>query len=157
MECSCPKCNILTVPILAMVSRPTVAEMKTSGHLAGIKQVERIGEFNSQKLVSKEQLPDVDAAIFELTWDSEDRSGKRWTVIRHGDHILFSEPEVWGGFDSRFEEVCRILREKYGERVTDLIPFQASKLYLYGNRSSAPTQVAWIRKRIFRDSEDQPV
>ena len=27
-------------------------------------------EFNSRKLVSKEQLPDVDAAIFELTWDS---------------------------------------------------------------------------------------
>ena len=55
-------------------------------------------------------------------------------MIQHGDHILFSEPEVWGGFASRFEEVCRVLREKYGERVTDLVPSPASKLYLYGRQ-----------------------
>jgi len=157
-ECWCPECDISTVSILAIVSRPTVAEM-AYGHPHGIRQGEWIEntqrEFNSRKLVSKEQLPDVDAAIFELTWDSAVRSGKRWTVIQHGDHILFSEPEVWGGFASRFEEVCRILREKYGERVADLVPSQASKLYLYGDSLSAEAQVAKVRKRIFGGSEIQ--
>jgi hypothetical protein len=40
MECSCPKCSFLTVPILAIVSRPTVAEMNTSDDPESSKQVE---------------------------------------------------------------------------------------------------------------------
>jgi len=143
--------------MLAIVSYPTVAEMKSSGDPGSVRQAEGIEnfqrEFNSKKLAGKEQLPEINAATFELTWDSEQRGGKHWTVIRHGNQILFSEPAVWEGFESRFEEVCRILREKYGERVTDLIPSDASGLYLYGDKLSAPTEVAWVREKIFRGSK----
>jgi hypothetical protein len=154
MDCSCPKCDFFTAPMLSIVSYPTVAEMKASGDPEGLKQAERIEQFQSKfearMLARKEQLPEIDAESFSLAWDFDEKDGERLTIIRHGDRVLYTELANWQGFEFRFEQVCKIVREKYGERVLDLVPTSASELYLYGDRVRAPKEVEEIRKKIFR-------
>lgn len=66
-----------------------------------------------------------------------------WTVIRNGDQVLFSEPAAWEaiGFPhkSRYEGICEVLKQKYGDRVRDLVPTEASEMWLYGDKLSGPT------------------
>jgi hypothetical protein len=55
-------------------------------------------------------------------------------VIRHGYRVLFSEPACWEAIGTRYEDICKILREKYGQRVRDLVPTPASEMWLYGDK-----------------------
>src|SRR5271154_822492 len=149
MDCSCPKCDFLARPLLAIVSYPTLDEMLKSGNPADIEHGKRIEQFqqkfDSMKLVRKEQLPEVDSTSFALAWDFIEADGERLTVIRHDDQVLFSEPALWEGYE-RFEQVCKIVREKYGVRVNDLAPTRDSELYLYGDVLYSPTFVAAARR-----------
>lgn len=74
-----------------------------------------------------------------------------------GDHVIFSEPAVYEGYE-RFDEVARILKSKYGSRLTDLVPTDESHLYLYGDRLGSPELVRSIRRELFsadvREGED---
>jgi hypothetical protein len=149
---SCPKCDCFVSPVLAIVSYPTVGQMLASGNAADIQRAKEIDQFqkhfDSNKLMSKDQLPEVDLTSFTLTWDSVGETEKGITVIRHGDIVLFSEPEIWEGH-WRFAQVAKIVREKYGLRVIDLVPTKESELYLYGDVSSSITFVANARRTIF--------
>jgi hypothetical protein len=151
-ECCCPHCDSAVSPILAIVSYPTLEEMLTSGNPADIQKAKEreqfLRNFNSKKLVNTEQLPDVESAAFTLDWDFVEANGELLTVIRHDDRVLFSEPALWEGYE-RFEQVCKIVREKYGAHVNDLIPTHRSEFYLYGDVSFSPTFVATAREAIF--------
>jgi hypothetical protein len=152
MDCSCPRCNVLVTPILAIVSFPTVNEMLASGNPVDIHRAKKIEEFqqmfDSRKLANKEQLPAVDSTSFTLSWNLVETSGEQLTVIRHDDRVLFSEPALWEGYE-RFEQVAKIVREKYGVHVKDLVPTHSSELYLYGDVLSSPDMVETVRRAIF--------
>jgi hypothetical protein len=154
MDCSCPKCDFLETPMLAIVSYPTLKEMHSSGDPASIRQAEEIQrfwqDFESKKLKSKEQLPDIDASSFTLLWDLQGESDHLLTAIRYGDRVLYSEPALWEGY-RRYGEVCHIVREKYGERVTDLIFTRNSELYLCGDEGEAIDVVNSVRREVFGD------
>ena len=155
-DCSCPRCDFDASPTLAIVSYPTLDEMLASGNPADVQQARRIEQFRQKfdaaKLVNKEQLPAVDSTSFTLAWDSVETNGERFTVIRHDDRVLFSEPACWEGY-GRFEQVCKIVREKYGSNVTDLVPTRDSELYLYGDDGSSPAFVKAVRQTIFASME----
>ena len=73
-------------------------------------------------LTRAEQLPDIPGEEdMYLTWDANYSEGndRPQTVIRHGDHVLFSEPASWEAIENRYEAICRVLKEKYGARVRD--------------------------------------
>jgi len=152
MDCSCPNCDFLEKPVLAVVSYSTLEEMCSSGIPADTRQAERIEQFQrnfrSRKLENKQQLPDVDATCFTLAWDFLEVASERLTLIKLDDRVLFSEPALWEGYE-RFGEVCKIVREKYGKNVADLVPTPASELHLYGDVLSAPTVVSNFRHKIF--------
>jgi hypothetical protein len=156
-DCSCPKCDFFVSPILALVSYPTLDEVAASGNPADIQQAKEreqfLQNFNSTKLVNKEQLPQVNSTSFTLTWDFVKTNGERRAVIRHDNRVLFSEPALWEGYE-RFEKVCKIVREKYDARVHDLVPTARSEMYLYGDVLSAPTFVDAARRRIFGSEEE---
>jgi hypothetical protein len=156
MDCSCPTCGFFDRPILAMVMYPTLAEMRSSGRTADTQQAERIAQFqhrfDESKLKDKAQLPDIDAPSFKLDWDFLEIEGDHFTVIRYGDRVLFSEHALWEGYE-RFEEVCKIIREKYGARAVDLVPTPSSELYLYGDVLSSPTVVIEARRRLLGGEE----
>jgi len=155
-DCSCPRCDFFESEVLAIVNYPTVDEMLASGKPADIERARRLEQFQQKfdaaKLVSKEQLPAVDSTSFTLTWDFIETNGERRTIIRHDDRVLFSEPALWEGYE-RFKQVCKIVREKYGTHVTDLVPARGSELYLYGDVLSSPDFVKNARRTIFETKE----
>jgi hypothetical protein len=142
--------------MLAIVSYPTLDEMLASANPAdveyakGLKQIQQ--RFDAAKLVNKEQLPEVDSTSFTLTWDFVEKNGEELTIIRHNDRVLLAEPASWEGYE-RFERVCKIVREKYGARVTDLIPTRRSELYLWGDDLSCPDFVKTVWQTIFARME----
>ena len=91
-----------------------------------------------------------------LTWDLIcPEQHKETVVIRNGDQVLFSEPASWeaigdpGRPNSRYQGICKILKQKYGERVHDLEPTDASEMWLYGDKLSGPTLRALIHDEVF--------
>jgi hypothetical protein len=130
--------------MLAIVSYPTIAESEANldklsdeekASLAERKQV--LAEVDKTSLKSPDELPDLTGSGIVLTWDfREDRDGQSWTDIRHGERILWSERAVYEGAE-RFVEVVDILKRRYGDRVVDLVPSDASGIYLYGDHISS--------------------
>jgi hypothetical protein len=70
------------------------------------------------------------------------------TVICYKESVIFSEPAIYEGFD-RFAEVARILKSKYGSRLKDLVPTEASGTYLYGDTFRAFSVVDRVRAELF--------
>jgi len=144
MDSSCPVCKWPDAPMLAIVSYPTIAESEANldklsdeekASLAERKQV--LAEVDKTSLKSPDELPDLTGSGIVLTWDfREDRDGQSWTDIRHGERILWSERAVYEGAE-RFVEVVDILKRRYGDRVVDLVPSDASGIYLYGDHISS--------------------
>ena len=152
-DCSCPQCDFAHAPMLAIVNYPTTEEMRSSEDPTDVLQAAVIEQlqknYEAQKLRSGDQLPDLDAPSLELVWDFIEPR----TVLRYGNRVLFSEPAVFEGYE-RFEEVCKIVHEKYGNRVTDLVPTSASELYLWGDVLAAPDLVASVRREVFGGKKD---
>jgi hypothetical protein len=90
--------------------------------------------FERSKLFSTSQLPDLNQLPHSLTWDVvKDSQGEDFVVIRNG------RQEVWRGLSfyenyKRFADIAAILKQKYGNRLCDLIPTAESKLDLYGDK-----------------------
>jgi len=148
--------------MLAIVSYPTLEETEANfdrlseqekAELAQRKQF--VSSFESSCLKTLDQLPDLSEAQITLSWDfSGEEAGDAQTVIRHGDQVVWSEPAIWEGYE-RFEEIIAMLKQKYGERLVDVVPTTASELYLYGDRLSASGFVEKVRLTIRADSTNQ--
>lgn len=101
-----------------------------------------------------ERLPEISDPEFTLAWDIEiSNSGfeavRHW-VIRHGSEVIYREPACLEDYH-RFELLARLLRQKYGNRVRDLVPVENSEVayYLYGDFLGAVSRVEAARKRNF--------
>jgi hypothetical protein len=157
MDCHCPRCNSLEAPMLAIVSYPTLEELRANQDKPGIREyVQRIDDgldkFAREKLQGPEQLPEIDEDNFTLTWDFDNsiRDDER-TLIKHGDTIIFSEPARWEEYE-RFDQIAEILKQKYGKRISDLMPTGRSEMWLYGDRWTAPDYVSAVRDRLRQES-----
>ena len=130
--------------MLAMVSYPSLDETEATydslseSEKEGLgRRKQRLADFENRKLESPADLPDLATSPIVLSWDfEEDQQGNRLTVIKHEGQILWSELAVWEGAE-RFVEVVDILKQKYGQRLSDVVPTDASGLYLYGDRLSS--------------------
>jgi hypothetical protein len=161
-DCQCPNCDIFTRPMLAIVMHPTYQEMLDYGSPEEKAIAERLiaknKAFWAVALTKPEQLPDIpgDDDLF-LTWDADYSEGRDQprTVIRNGDQVLFSEPAAWeaigfpGDGSSRYEGICKVLKQKYGDRVRELEPTNASRMWLYGDKMPGPTFRARIVDDVF--------
>jgi hypothetical protein len=145
----CPRCE----QIVDAVRTPTIEEARTHwdeldepSRMQVLEIEQRQKEYRERRLAKPEQLPDLPGTDILLTWDMMDREGGD-VVIKHGDNVIWSEPSDFENYE-RFEEVADLLLRKYGQRLTDLVPTEVSKLYLYGDRISAPKLVDAVRERI---------
>lgn len=140
MESSCPICPWPDCPTLAIVRFPTLEEMEANidklsdEQKASLWERKRfLAEVERTSLKSPDELPDLPAPEIVIDWDLRTADdGNKWTDIRYGDQILWSEWAVYEGAN-RFAEVVDILKRKYGKRLVDVIPTDASSLYLYGD------------------------
>ena len=150
----CPACE----EFITVVLHPTIAESRANWDKVSEwdrKNIEaaeaREADFARRKLREPSQLPDIPESSFVLHWDFADDGSRRETLIKHGDKVIFAEPAFYEGYE-RFVEVAEILRSRYGAALRDLIPTNASEVYLYGNCSPSHAIVAEARKRIFSNS-----
>lgn len=72
----------------------------------------------------------------------------------YGEQVLFSEPASWEaigdpGRDSRFEDICKVLKQKYGDRVRDLDPVWNSEMWLFGDKLSGSFLQFCVVKDVF--------
>jgi hypothetical protein len=92
------------------------------------------------------RLPEIAAAQFTLTWDLEvSGSGpeeRRHWIIRHAEQVIYREQARSEDYH-RFELLARLLRQKYGSRVRDLVPADSPDVgyYLYGDFLGAVRRV----------------
>jgi hypothetical protein len=101
MDCSCPDCPWPDTPILAIVSYPTIQELVENWfrlseserqHVTARKDL--LQQWEAARLVSPEQLPELEGSDLTFSWDYVDAGTARMTVIRHGTTELWHEPAL---------------------------------------------------------------
>jgi hypothetical protein len=103
-----------------------------------------------------ERLPEIATPEFTLIWDLEiigsGAEERRHWIIRHGDQVIYRELARSADYH-RFELLARLLRQKYGSRICDLVPMESAEVayYLYGDFLGAVRRVETARKRNFAD------
>ena len=108
-----------------------------------------LAQWEAASLKSADQLPDLQGAELTLAWDWLENEQKHCTVIRHGHTEVWHELACYEGYE-RFQEILKILKAKYGSRLVDVVPTDASTLYLHGVSMSAIGIVQNIRKSLKR-------
>jgi hypothetical protein len=150
MDSSCPGCDTM----LAIVSYPTSAE--TDANMDKLTDQEKrevsarkrfLAQWEAASLKSADQLPDLQGAELTLAWDWLENEQKHFTVIRHGHTEVWHELACYEGYE-RFQEILKILKAKYGSRLVDVVPTDASTLHLHGDSIRAIDIVQNIRKSL---------
>ncbi|HOP39539.1 MAG TPA: hypothetical protein PLI53_00715 [Geobacteraceae bacterium] len=147
LELSCPTCSeFLDVLILPPeYGCGKSRESLTDEQLRELKEAEnQEREYREKCLASPGQLPDLPGEDITLSWDLEQGE----TLVRNGELVIWREPAIYEGFD-RFEQIARILKEKYGNRLRDLVPDNRSKLFLYGDYEPSLAYLKKVRKELF--------
>lgn len=152
----CPECG----RTLAVFSPPTIEETKPKaaegnekarGELASALRRERFLEkASNSELKTGSQLPELTGEEILIEWDFDDPPEDRencWTVLRHNRVEIWREIAYYEGRD-RYFEIAGILREKYGHRLIDLRPTEASYLYLFGDDLNASSEIDAFRRRL---------
>ncbi|TVS14940.1 MAG: hypothetical protein EA424_17790 [Planctomycetaceae bacterium] len=160
MEMDCPSCY----ERILVVSYPTLSESRENWSKMSVLEREyaeaiaRFSErFEAASLKAASQLPELEGDDLVLEWDfiesDTEQTGRfsaiRDTVIRHGEFEVWREPALWEGYE-RFLQVLGMLRERYGDRLKDLIPTKASRQYLYGDSLSADVKIERAREALGR-------
>jgi hypothetical protein len=147
MDSSCPQCSWPDAPKLACVSYPTIEESEQ--HWSELSEEERrsvtsrkqfLARWDTTRLKASEQLPELDGRELIVVWDCVKEGAEHVTVLRHRDTEIWREPALFEGYE-RFREIVLILQGKYGGRLADVTPTEASELYLYGDKLSAADHV----------------
>ena len=160
-SCMCPKCTDIWGHRLATVEHPTVEDAERHREMLSELDREHLDfqrehrdRVQAMSLTSASELPDLSGDELRLLWDYEregtDPLDPRWTVIRCGDQAVWKEPAIYEGHE-RFAQVAAICREKYGVRLVDLVPTDASQCFLYGDDLSSPGKVEAVRRQLSAD------
>lgn len=154
-EFRCPACGTL----VAIVRYPAEQEIRQNGSRLDRTQqawfgraIKRTHELQATHLVSPNQLPTIDDDPVLLVWDFEivgedEIAGEVFTEIKHQGSVIWRELAAYE-CAGRYVEVVRILKEKYGARLHDVIPSGASKTYLLGDDHSAHTKITTAREAL---------
>lgn len=149
IELDCPSCHTK----VTFVMYPTLADSRANwdrlsdAEKAQVESLENArANFVAASLKTPQQLPEIAEPSFSLAWDIDGEG--EITLLRLGDRVIFSEPAMYEGFE-RFEKVARILKQRYGAALRDLVPTPGSETYLYGDSLTASGQVTRFRQTLF--------
>jgi hypothetical protein len=156
VEILCGNCS----EAVAFITFPSKAEAKAAQDQQTVTMFEvmeaNTSAFERERLSSADQLPDIDSDEIFISWDTVE-SGKdnprSYTCFKHEEVILFKEPPIYeSGW--RYREVATIFREKYGDRLKDIIPTWGGWLYLAGDSFRSRGEAESAREEFFgRPSE----
>ncbi len=147
MDSSCPTCSYPNDPMLAIVSYPTHDEVEANLDKLSVRERSAYRQrkrheqlWETYCLRRPEQLPDLEGDEITLIWDMEDVGDDSWTVIRHGDRVVWREP-AWYECYPRFDAMLYLLKRKYGRRLVDVEPTCGSWGWLCGDRLAS---IRWV-------------
>jgi hypothetical protein len=151
LRIECTGCN----QILAFIWFATKEEAEWAGDQSTVKMFEimdrRTQRFKQECLRSPKQLPEIDELQFTLEWHTQERresGGESYTLIKYNGTVIFRELAFYEN-GSRYGEVARILKARYGDRLKDLVPTQAGWLYLGGDSFASLRKVEDARNALF--------
>lgn len=165
MDCACPNCGGAYRKILAIVSFPTLAESRKNweklpdiekDYVVTLEEIREVAR--STRPLTVDNLPDIPDEKITLIWElEEDERGIFFTVIKtqsvsDTSTEIHREVACWEGF-TRFEQVARILRQKYGTRLADIVPTPAGDAFLCGDNHNAHDHVTKVRDSIRKSIE----
>jgi|SRR5690606_13632077 len=147
-EVHCPECNYK----LTHIMHPTVEEFMQFGSKKEVKEFQsQMSEFQKTKqsqLKSIERLPDIEKEGVIKFRIKEEKKGKTEYLVIYADDVeLWRELLFYEYFD-RYIEIAKMLKQKYGSRMTDLIPDDFVP-WMYGDCSYSEIQsVHKLRKSL---------
>lgn len=158
----CPECRTM----ILIVMFPTLVETREAAAAGNEHAAKDLPEMEAHEelmrrryetlLRSLDQLPALADEQVSIVWDfEEDGNGENWTILRAGAEQIWREFAFWEGI-GRFEEVVKILREKYGPRLVEVRPTKRSEVYLWGDKWDADTTVEKINDSL-RDNRAETV
>lgn len=144
----CPRCTkLLTTTIF-----PTGDEVRAQGSNADKTMLTQLEEkrrnYLAKMLKTPDQLPDIlgNDLEFILTEENDPEGGYRKMIISCNGTLVWSEPIYFEYFE-RLIAIGKILMERYGTRMIDLIPNVAGT-DLYGDALYSTTAVNNFRKTL---------
>lgn len=146
-EVDCPKCYERFTELILF---PTIEETLKKGPEED-KLVARAMKLTSEKwraslLKNVNQLPDLNFNFMAFVLREIEENGENYIVITHQNRIIWKEIRAYEYFE-RFIEIGRIFKEKYGDRMIDLVP-DVDGYYLYGDRAVSISLVENFRREL---------
>jgi hypothetical protein len=108
---------------------------------------DRRTDFLARSLKNASQLSDLEENSFTLSWNVEAPVFNAESVISLSDRCIWREPTGWENCE-RFIEIATMLKQKYGSRLTDLIPTRDSGDSFYGDNLASLRFVAAARCKL---------
>lgn len=144
LDLNCPQCGDLLDVIIFEEEKHSCDHKKEAMTEEQLQADEEERRYRAHCLVAAEQLPELPDGDLNLVWDQVEGE----TRILRGDTVVWSEPLAYEGFE-RYERIARFLKEKYGDRVRDLVPADRSLLFLYGDYTPSLEYLRKVRKELF--------
>jgi hypothetical protein len=149
-EFHCPQCDNR---FSGLVPFPTIKETLADSQSDPVdRMVAEIVHSRTERygrLSSANQLPDLDPIPQTLTWDVVEADGESWIVILNGEQEIWRELSYWENY-KRFGEVAKILAQKYGKALRDLVLADHAFVDLYGDKVSAVGYADRVREALAR-------
>jgi len=144
-ELDCPKCHerfpglILFPKIEETLEKGSIEEKHYAGEVKSFRE-KRVASL----LTDISQLPELqnDSIVFVLKEAEED--GENYIIIAYQNTIIWKEIRAYEYYE-RFIEIGTLLKQKYGDKMVDLVP-EVDGLYLYGDNIFSVAKVEEFRK-----------
>jgi hypothetical protein len=157
--CECPACGnnvvLIELPhVTDMLANLDNLPLETRAEV--IAFAKRCARWEKEKIHCIEQLPEIDLDHIVLIWDA-DYEGHEYSelyariVIRCGEREIYRGPSSWEYYDY-FIDACKVLRQKYGNRLHDVIPTERTLNAMWGDKLRAPGIVKGMRECIRKAS-----
>jgi hypothetical protein len=146
-EVDCPNCH---ERFPGLIQFPTIEETLEKGSeedklvAAAMKLMRE--KWLASLLKNVSQLPDLHFDFMAFVLREIEENGENYIVITHQGRIIWKEIRAYEYFE-RFIEIGRIFKEKYGERMIDLVP-DVDGDYLYGDGAVSTFLVEKFRREL---------
>ena len=144
-EVDCPKCH---ERFPGLILFPTIDETLKKGSKEDKEAATEAKAFREKLLASFlkdiSQLPALHDDFIAFVLTEKKIKGEDYIVITHKTKTIWKEIRGYEYYE-RFVELGKLLKQKYGNKMIDLVP-EVDGFYLYGDRLSSPKIVNDFRR-----------
>jgi len=148
----CPRCEhyLMTIEYSAPTEEilANLNKLSEKDRQSMLAQQDKWNKFEQCKLNSPDQLPELGDGPNFLTWDLIERAnGELSNAIQHDQRVIWEQPALWEG-SPEFARITQIIKQRYGDQITDLRPTQAADFYMLGDDFGAQRTIDAARRSL---------